>query len=174
MLNGKVMIQEPLLAVNRIRQLLQEVKDPEIPVLNIEELGVLRDVQYADGKYHILITPTYSGCPAIQAMIDDIKSVLEKNGIQNYSIEMVYSPPWTTDWLSAQAREKLREYGIAPPAHSTAEHLQGLHTGKSRPVSCPFCGSSDTRLTSAFGSTACKALHYCQNCCQPFEEFKCH
>ncbi len=168
------MIQEINPDANLIRQWLANVKDPEIPVLSIEELGVLRDVQYADGKYRILITPTYSGCPAIQTMIDDIKSVLEQNGIQNFSIEMVYSPPWTTDWMSAQAREKLRAYGIAPPAQSTAEHLQGLHTGKSQPVSCPFCGSYDTRLTSAFGSTACKALHYCNTCCQPFEEFKCH
>lgn len=157
-----------------IRTLLQEVKDPEVPVLSIEELGVLRDVIWKDGQLDIIITPTYSGCPAMHAITDEIKTVLEKNGINNYQIKMVYAPAWTTDWMSESAREKLREYGIAPPSQSTSDHLEALLSGKSKPVICPFCGSAETKLTSAFGSTACKALHYCHHCSQPFEEFKCH
>lgn len=157
-----------------IRTILQEVKDPEVPVLSIEELGVLRDVKLTDGQFEIIITPTYSGCPAMHAIMEDIKSVMEKHGIHNFQIKMIYSPAWTTDRMSETAREKLREYGIAPPSQSTTSHLEALHSGKSKPVTCPYCGSTETKLTSAFGSTACKALHYCNHCLQPFEEFKCH
>lgn len=157
-----------------IRTLLQEVKDPEVPVLSIEELGVLRAVKLTDDHFEIIITPTYSGCPAMQAIAEEIKMVMEINGIRNYQIKMIYSPAWTTDWMSETAREKLREYGIAPPSQSTTSHLEALLSGKSKPVTCPFCGSTETKLTSAFGSTACKALHYCKHCHQPFEEFKCH
>lgn len=157
-----------------IRSLLQEVKDPEVPVLSIEELGVLLDVKLTAGIFEIIITPTYSGCPAMLAITEEIKSVMEKNHIRNFQIRTVYSPAWTTDTMSETAREKLRQYGIAPPSQSTSAHLEALLIGKSKPVLCPFCGSNETKLTSAFGSTACKALHYCNHCRQPFEEFKCH
>lgn len=157
-----------------LRTILQEVTDPEVPVLSIEELGVLRDVRVTDNGIEIIITPTYSGCPAMHSITEEIHSVLEKKGIQHFKIKMIYSPAWTTDWMSETARQKLREYGIAPPTQSTSAHLEALLSGKAKPVSCPFCISTDTRLTSAFGSTACKALHYCNQCQQPFEEFKCH
>lgn len=142
--------------------------------MSLEELGVLREIKEVDGIFEIIITPTYSGCPAMNTMAEDIRCMLDKNGISNYKIVTVHSPAWTTDWMTDQAKEKLRTYGIAPPSQSTSSHLEGMLSGKYKPVTCPFCGSNQTRLTSAFGSTACKALHYCNACHQPFEEFKCH
>jgi ring-1,2-phenylacetyl-CoA epoxidase subunit PaaD len=174
--NGNFMNESFLQSITpeSVKLILQEVKDPEVPVLTIEELGILREVVLKDGIFEIIITPTYSGCPALQAITDEIKTVMEKHGILNYKIRMVYTPAWTTDWMSEAAREKLRAYGIAPPSQSTASHLEASLSGKSKPVKCPFCGKTETKLTSAFGSTACKALHFCNHCRQPFEEFKCH
>ena len=159
---------------NEIREILKQVKDPEVPVLDIAELGVLRDVQVVDEKIIITITPTYSGCPALHVMEQEIANKLRENGIENFMVKTVFSPAWTTDWMNDDAKNKLKEYGIAPPGQSTEAHLKSMIEGKSTPVSCPFCDSVNTKLTSAFGSTACKALHYCNNCNQPFEEFKCH
>lgn len=174
--NGKAMsaAEKKLLTPESIRSILQEVKDPEVPVLSIEELGVLREVKFENGQFEIIITPTYSGCPAMHAITEEIKTVMENHGIHDFQIKMIYSPAWTTDWMSQTTREKLRAYGIAPPSQSTSAHLEALLKGKSKSVTCPFCGSAETKLTSAFGSTACKALHYCNHCNQPFEEFKCH
>lgn len=146
-----------------IFELLSSIPDPEIPVINIAELGVLRKVEEVDGIYIITITPTYSGCPAINAMKDEIEKVLSENNITNYHIKTSLSPAWSTDFMSKETRDKLEQYGIAPPDKREA--------GKSVP--CPFCKSDNTKLTSWFGSTACKALHYCNSCLQPFEEFKC-
>lgn len=160
--------------ISHIRNLLTQVQDPEVPVLTIADLGILRNVELVDGIYEIKITPTFTGCPAMKAIEENISEVLVGNGIQNYKVRMVMFPAWTTDWISELGREKLRKYGIAPPSQSTEEHLKAILTGKNKAVACPFCGSVNTRLTSAFGSTACKALHYCDHCCQPFEEFKCH
>jgi ring-1,2-phenylacetyl-CoA epoxidase subunit PaaD len=157
-----------------IWNLLRQVKDPEVPVLDVAELGVLRDVSFDDDKILITITPTYSGCPAMNAIEQEIKSVLKENCIENFSIRTIFSPAWTTDWMSDEAKEKLKEYGISPPSQSSEQNLKSFLEKKKIPVQCPFCNSSDTKLTSAFGSTACKALHFCNHCLQPFEEFKCH
>ena len=157
-----------------IWQILSQVKDPEVPVLDIAELGVLRDVSFENGKFLIIITPTYSGCPAMNAIEQEIKNTLEEKGIQNFYVKTIYSPAWTTDWMSDEAKQKLKNYGIAPPTQSSEQHLISILEKKTKPVQCPYCNSSDTKLTSAFGSTACKALHFCNQCNQPFEEFKCH
>lgn len=142
-----------------IFDLLSAIPDPEIPVINIQELGVLRDVEFVDGTWVVTITPTYSGCPAMKVIEDDIVSLLNEKGIKNIKINMVYSPAWTTDWMSAEARGKLRKYGIAPP--------------EKKAVACPRCGSKNAAMKSQFGSTACKALYQCRDCLEPFDYFKC-
>jgi ring-1,2-phenylacetyl-CoA epoxidase subunit PaaD len=157
-----------------ILQILKQVKDPEVPVIDIVELGVVRNVLVEENNVQINITPTYSGCPAMQVIEQEIKDTLKKNGIENFSIKTIFSPAWTTDWLTDEAKQKLKDYGIAPPSGTTEQHLNSFIKGKFNPVQCPFCNSVNTRITSAFGSTACKALHFCNNCMQPFEEFKCH
>tara|TARA_B100001248_G_scaffold243313_1_gene211487 strand:+ start:8290 stop:8742 length:453 start_codon:yes stop_codon:yes gene_type:complete len=141
-----------------IWKLLSSVPDPEIPVISVVELGVIRKVSYEDNNYKICITPTYSGCPAVKTFTDDIKTCLVKNGINNFKIELVYSPAWTTDWMSENTKQKLQKFGIAPP---------------SKVVLCPLCSSKNTQLISEFGATACKAMHKCLDCLEPFEAFKC-
>jgi ring-1,2-phenylacetyl-CoA epoxidase subunit PaaD len=146
------------------------VVDPEIPVLTIADLGVLRDVRVADGRVEVAITPTYSGCPAMNMIAVEIELALERAGIRNSKVRTVLSPAWTTDWMSDDGRRKLREYGIAPPkAASSRRALFGVQQ-----VECPQCGSADTELLSEFGSTSCKALWRCKNCREPFDYFKCH
>ena len=146
------------------------VVDPEIPVLSIADLGVLRDVTVADGRVEVVITPTYSGCPAMNMIALEIELALERAGIRNSKVRTVLSPAWTTDWMSDDGRRKLREYGIAPPqAASSRRALFGVQQ-----VECPQCGSVDTELLSEFGSTSCKALWRCKNCREPFDYFKCH
>jgi len=157
-----------------IRQLLSNVLDPEVPALTIEDLGILRDIQTTSDGFEIFITPTFTGCPAMKVIEEDIEEVLRAEGITNFKITTILAPAWTTDWMTESGKQKLKEYGIAPPSWSTEQHLKAMLSGKKEQVHCPFCDSSNTRLTSAFGSTACKALHYCDNCHQPFEEFKCH
>ena len=161
-------------AVAHIRELLANVLDPEVPALTIEDLGILRDIAETPEGIEITITPTFTGCPAMKVIEEDIEDVLKAEGITNFKIKTVLSPAWTTDWMSAEGKRKLKEYGIAPPAWSTEDHLKAMLSGRKEIVECPFCNSTNTRLTSPFGSTACKALHYCDNCHQPFEEFKCH
>jgi ring-1,2-phenylacetyl-CoA epoxidase subunit PaaD len=146
------------------------VVDPEIPVLTIADLGVLRDVRVADGRVEVAITPTYSGCPAMNMIAIEIELALERAGIRNSKVRTVLSPAWTTDWMSDDGRRKLREYGIAPPqAASSRRALFGVQQ-----VECPQCGSADTELLSEFGSTSCKALWRCKSCREPFDYFKCH
>jgi ring-1,2-phenylacetyl-CoA epoxidase subunit PaaD len=159
--------------LSKIHQLLESIPDPEIPVISIVELGIVRDVQLnPDGKVTISITPTYSGCPAMMAIENDIKSTLEEAGFNQVAVKLVYSPVWTTDWIPEEAREKLRTYGIAPPEHSTSDKsVLSLHP---RTIQCPKCGSVHTVMISAFGSTACKALYKCESCLEPFDYFKCH
>ena len=150
---------------------LDEVKDPEVPVLSVVELGVVRDVEITGDAVRVTVTPTYSGCPAMAVIERDIADALREHGVANVEIRTSYTPPWTTDWISAPAREKLRAYGIAPPG--PADHDAPIQIGRRRPpVRCPFCGSLRTELRSEFGSTACKAIHVCEDCRQPFEEFK--
>lgn len=154
-----------------ILSLLSEIPDPEIPVISIVELGVVRDVKISDDEVELKITPTYSGCPAMKQMEDDIRKTLKAHHIDKFRIVTTYSPPWTTDWMSEETKEKLRKYGIAPPAHSTQD--KSAISGKPKTVSCPRCKSTNTKLISQFGSTACKALYQCQDCLEPFDYFKC-
>lgn len=154
-----------------IFKLLSEIPDPEIPVINIIELGILRDVKWFDDLCTVIITPTYSGCPAMKVIEDDIKIKLKEIGIEKVKVEMVYSPAWTTDWINDEAKEKLRAYGIAPPDHSSVD--KNVLLGKSRGLKCPLCGSKNTEMISQFGSTACKALYRCKDCREPFDYFKC-
>ena len=155
----------------RILGFLDEVKDPEVPALSVVELGIVRDVEVDHGHVTVTVTPTYSGCPAMQTIEEDIRAALATRGFANVTIKTVYSPAWTTDWMTDAAKEKLRAYGIAPPGR--ASHDAPVTIARKRvTVSCPFCGSLNTRHTSEFGSTSCKALHICNDCTQPFEEFK--
>lgn len=157
--------------VNReqILEWLAEVPDPEIPVLTIMDLGIVRDVRCDDGIV-VSLAPTYSGCPATEVIESSVIAALEDRGLTEVSIERVLSPPWTTDWISDAGRDKLRVYGIAPPEKggSKRELLHGSPT-----VACPRCASEDTEQVSEFGSTACKAAYRCKACLEPFEYFKC-
>ncbi|HEY5088163.1 MAG TPA: 1,2-phenylacetyl-CoA epoxidase subunit PaaD [Gemmatimonadaceae bacterium] len=154
-----------------ILDLLREVKDPELPMLDVVELGIVRDVEAAEDSVRIDITPTYSGCPAIKAIENDIIEMLTMHGVPNVTVRTVYSPAWTTDWMGDDAKEKLRVAGIAPPGRVEAEPLVLLRRAP-REVVCPYCGSSNSEERSEFGSTACKAIHYCNSCQQPFDRFK--
>src|SRR4051812_13012367 len=146
------------------------VVDPEIPVLTIADLGVLREVAVNDGCVEVAITPTYSGCPAMNMIGLEIELALEREGFCSSKIRTVLSPAWTTDWMSETGRRKLREYGIAPPlATSGRRALFGTQQ-----VACPQCGSENTEVLSEFGSTSCKALWRCKSCREPFDYFKCH
>lgn len=152
--------------------LLSEIPDPEIPVINIVELGVIRNINTINKHtIEITITPTYSGCPAMKQIEDDIIKKMKDHGFEDVSIITVFSPPWTTDWISPEAKNKLRSYGIAPPEHTTQD--KSWLTGVPKTVACPRCQSTHTKLISQFGSTACKALYQCQNCLEPFDYFKC-
>jgi ring-1,2-phenylacetyl-CoA epoxidase subunit PaaD len=154
----------------RVWDAAAQVVDPEIPVLTIADLGVLRDVTVTDDGVEVAITPTYSGCPAMNMIALEIELALEKQGIRNSKIRTVLSPAWTTDWMSEQGRRKLKDYGIAPPqAGSGRRALFGEDQ-----VACPQCGSIETELLSEFGSTSCKALWRCKACREPFDYFKCH
>lgn len=159
------------LTTNDLWQLLEVVKDPEVPVISVVELGVVRNIELNGEKAHITITPTYSGCPAMQVMEDDIRACLAENGITEVEVTTVLSPAWTTDWLTDTAKEKLREYGIAPPEQTTSD--KSFLTGQPKSVTCPNCGSKNSALVSQFGSTACKALYKCNDCLEPFDYFKC-
>jgi ring-1,2-phenylacetyl-CoA epoxidase subunit PaaD len=150
---------------------LDEVLDPEVPALSVVELGIIRDVEVGIECVTVTVTPTYSGCPAMAVIEHDIEEALKAQGVAHVKIKTSYLPAWTTDWISADAREKLRAYGIAPPG--PADHDAPVAIGRRRPsVRCPYCGSGDTQMRSEFGSTACKAIHVCTSCNQPFEEFK--
>jgi ring-1,2-phenylacetyl-CoA epoxidase subunit PaaD len=146
------------------------VVDPEIPVLTIADLGVLRDVAVTDGQVEVAITPTYSGCPAMNMIALEIELALAREGIHEAKIRTVLSPAWTTDWMSEDGRRKLREYGIAPPQAGSGRRAM---FGEQQ-VTCPQCGSGDTEVLSEFGSTSCKALWRCRSCREPFDYFKCH
>lgn len=153
-----------------IRDLLEQVKDPEIPIISIRELGVLRDVKLDGDAVEVTITPTYSGCPAMDVMREDVEKALREAGIEQFTVKQVLSPAWTTDWISESGKKKLLDYGIAPPPHTS--DIRALKGGV--PVTaCPQCGSTDTVLVSQFGSTACKALYKCNACKEPFDLFKC-
>ena len=146
------------------------VVDPEVPVLTIEDLGVLRAVSVDGTQVTVDITPTYSGCPAVDAMRDDIVSALSAAGYADVHVRQVLAPAWTTEWMSSAGRAKLEEFGIAPPARHNSDGSVNLGLG----IRCPHCGSLHTRQLSRFGSTSCKALYVCQRCQEPFDYFKAH
>jgi len=150
----------------RLFELLGNVTDPEIPVLSLLDLGVLRDISVTDGRVNVTITPTYAGCPAMEAMRADIEATLAAAGYTQVVVQQKLSPAWSTDWMTQSGREKLRAYGIAPPL-STA---RGQATGG---IECPQCHSAEVSRISEFGSTACKALYRCEDCLEPFDYFKC-
>lgn len=155
-----------------VYSLLNEIPDPEIPVISIVELGVIREItQHGNKSIEVKITPTYSGCPAMKQMEDDVRTKLSEAGFKDIKINTVYTPAWTTDWLNQDARNKLQAYGIAPPEESTTD--KSFLTGKSRHVMCPRCKSRNTVMVSQFGSTACKALYKCNDCLEAFDYFKC-
>ncbi len=155
-----------------LRGLLAQVHDPEIPVITIEDLGVLRDVQLEGERVVVTLTPTYSGCPAMQEIEADVRAVLAARGHLDVEVRTVLSPAWTTDWLSDDGREKLRAYGIAPPGRRPAGPVL-VPLGRPRLI-CPQCGSADTEELSRFGSTSCQAMWRCRSCREPFSHFRAH
>lgn len=152
-----------VISKSQIEEILNEVKDPEIPVISIADLGILRDVKVEDGFVEVVITPTYTGCPAMMEIERDINNALKKEGINDFKIRTVLSPAWSTDLMTEEGKARLKEYGIAPPNPTNEEDIE-----------CPNCGSHNTKLVSQFGSTACKSLFKCNDCLEPFDYFKCH
>ncbi len=149
-------------SIEKIWEILETVSDPEIPVLSITDLGIVRNVTLENENIVVTITPTYSGCPAMDMIAVNIKLALAEAGFKNVLLKAVLAPAWTTDWMTKEGKEKLLKYGIAPPNKSS-----GL-------PHCPQCNSPHTKLLSQFGSTACKALYQCEDCKEPFDYFKCH
>lgn len=165
------MTRAPAPATERARVAAAGVLDPEVPVLTIEDLGVLRDVTVDDdGAVTVTVTPTYSGCPAMEVIEHDVEAAVRGAGFDRVAVRRVLSPAWTTDWMSDEGRRKLEAYGVAPP------HVRGAHDRApvlvSLSVRCPQCGSTETRELSRFGSTACKSLWQCTACREPFDHFK--
>ena len=159
---------------------LGQVSDPEIPVISVVDLGIVRNVEWQGDECVVTITPTYSGCPAMQVSAESVTEALHQHGVTNVRLVNQLSPAWTTDWMSEAGKAALKGYGIAPPAQQVID-ISGLHTGVKRnalqpklTVTCPNCGSTHTELTSQFGSTPCKALYKCLDCREPFDYFKCH
>ncbi|WJS87065.1 1,2-phenylacetyl-CoA epoxidase subunit PaaD [Paracoccus sp. TOH] len=157
---------------------LSEVPDPEIPVLSLTDLGIIRGVEWQGDTLVVKVTPTYSGCPATSIINLDIETALRGHGIGKLRLERQMSPPWTTDWITPEGREKLRAYGIAPPIDGTAADGQiagriARMTGTNLTIACPRCGSANTEKISQFGSTPCKASYRCKDCLEPFDYFKC-
>lgn len=162
-----------MLSEQEIWNCLSEIPDPDIPVVSITELGLVRKVEIdPKEKITVSLTPSYSGCPAMSFFQSEIKSALKRKGVNNVEIKIVYSPDWTTDWISDTAKEKMRKHGIAPP-EKVAEDEPLLCAEVKKQVACPWCSSINTKRTSQFGSTPCKALWFCNACQQPFEYFKC-
>ncbi len=156
-----------------IFSLLEEVKDPEIPVLSVVDLGVVREVRISEDVTEVIITPTYSGCPAMDVMSENIKKMLTAHGIGNIKVTSVLSPAWTTEWMSEEGKRKLKEFGIAPPHPIYKKKIERLFAPAEQ-VQCPHCNLNNTHRVSEFGSTACKALYVCDYCKEPFDYFKCH
>jgi ring-1,2-phenylacetyl-CoA epoxidase subunit PaaD len=171
------------LTADQVWAWLADVPDPEIPVISVVDLGIVRDVNVDGAAVSVTITPTYSGCPAMQVIESAVRDALRERGVHHVDVITQLSPAWTTDWMSAEAKAKLKDYGIAPPAQQVVD-ISGLRGGLAAAVSrrasvlptvaCPHCGSTHTEITSQFGSTPCKALYKCLDCREPFDYFKCH
>lgn len=171
---GGELSQGNAVSTQQIMQWLEQVPDPEIPVISVVDLGIVRDVRFDDATCVVTITPTYSGCPAMGEITHDVVKLLQARGIQDVRIETRLAPAWTTDWLSEKGREALKGFGIAPPGQQAIDISSITRRPDSIDVECPLCGSSDTRLLSHFGSTPCKALYRCNECREPFDYFKAH
>ncbi|MGE0314741.1 MAG: 1,2-phenylacetyl-CoA epoxidase subunit PaaD [Lautropia sp.] len=159
-------------AVARAWEVLQAVPDPEVPAISVCELGIVREIRSLDGALEVVLTPTYSGCPATEVIERSVVDAIGRAGLGSARIVMRRAPAWTSDWISAEGRRKLREYGIAPPGPAAAADDGDVFAPVALPLACPRCGSRRTERLSAFGSTACKALHRCLACLEPFEHFK--
>ena len=172
------MVAAEKISREKIWQVLETISDPEIPVLSIIDLGIVRDVLLNDDSAEIIITPTYSGCPAMDVVAMDIRMNLLANGFKNIKITQQLSPAWTTDWMTENGKEKLKSYGIAPPQTRSdgppSDRINKMLFNEEINVECPQCYSKNTKLLSQFGSTACKALYQCNDCKEPFDYFKCH
>jgi ring-1,2-phenylacetyl-CoA epoxidase subunit PaaD len=166
-------------SVKEVWHWLSEVPDPEIPVISLTDLGIIRDVEWREDTLVVTVTPTYSGCPATTIINLDIETALTQKGLDKVKLERRLSPAWTTDWISAEGREKLRGYGIAPPVNGTAadgvlmKRIDRLSGRSNLTIACPRCGSANTEKISQFGSTPCKASYRCTDCLEPFDYFKC-
>ena len=158
-------------SLEEIKKVISEIPDPEIPVITIQELGVLRDIFFQEESLKVVITPTYSGCPAMDRFQKDIIEKLELLKVKSYEIKKQFDPAWTTDWITEEAKLKLKDYGIAPPEQKTKDKKSLL--GNKQRIECPRCKTKETELVSQFGSTACKAMYRCTSCLEPFEYFKC-
>ncbi len=160
------MVEDISIEEKKIRQILETVTDPEIPVLTINDLGIIRQVKLNGEEIEIIITPTYTGCPAMDMIAMNIRMALLEHGYKRSKVTAVLSPAWTTDWMSEEGKRKLKTYGIAAPDKKFVIPADG--------VECPLCNSHNTILLSEFGSTACKSLYQCNDCMEPFDYFKCH
>ena len=171
------MTSPALPSTDEVWRWLGEVPDPEIPVVSLTDLGIVREVAHEGDTLVVTLTPTYSGCPATSVIALDVETALRAHGVEKLRVERRLSPAWTTDWITLEAREKLREYGIAPPIDGTAADGQrraaSLAGGSNLVIACPRCGSHETQRISAFGSTPCKAQYRCTACLEPFDYFKC-
>lgn len=155
----------------QVYDILETVPDPEIPVVSVVDLGIVREVIIKDDKLIVNICPTYSGCPAVDVIAKDIKAALDNGGYENSQVNYILEEPWTTDWISEEGRRKLKEYGIAPPVGSPDKSILGTEI---KTIPCPLCDSKNTEMVSQFGSTPCKSLYRCIDCLEPFDYFKCH
>jgi ring-1,2-phenylacetyl-CoA epoxidase subunit PaaD len=156
----------------KLWHILEEVKDPEVPALSIIDLGILRNISFEDGKISIIITPTYSGCPAMDVISMDIRLKLIEKGYRNVTIQQQLSPAWTTDWMTKEGKAKLKAFGIAPP--NPKQQFCSSEMFREEAIECPHCNSFHTELISQFSSTACKAMYRCLDCREAFDYFKCH
>lgn len=160
--------RETLPDEQQVWQLLEQVKDPEIPVVSVVEMGIVRAVKLMETRVQVTMTPTFSGCPALQAMQGAIKNTLLEAGFDGVDIRITHNPPWTSDWITPEARQKLKKFGLAPPPmHAGSFEVLLMET-----VNCPYCDSSNTSVKNTFGSTLCRAIYYCNDCQQAFEQFK--
>jgi ring-1,2-phenylacetyl-CoA epoxidase subunit PaaD len=161
-----------MISEQEIWTILQEVKDPEVPVLSVLDLGIVRDINVSGDNIQIIITPTYSGCPAMDVISMDIRLKLIEKGYRNISVQQQLSPAWTTDWMSEEGKQKLKAFGIAPP--NPKQQFCSSEMFQQEVVQCPRCNSYHTELISQFGSTACKSMYRCLDCKEAFDHFKCH
>jgi len=164
-------VRDTTVTRDEILEILSGVMDPEVPVLSVVELGIVRDVSVDDSAVTVTLTPTYSGCPAMHEIEGAIRRAIVEHGFGPVVIRTTYSPAWTTEWITPAARAKLEAYGIAPPGERDDDELIPLQR-RVKSIRCPYCKSMNTERKSEFGSTACKAIWFCRNCAQPFEEFK--